>query len=438
MKTTRQKISIFLVAVLLALTFVTPAQAFDERTGETVTIEADEIIADDLYVSASKFTLEGTIQGDLIVFGEIITINGTVQGDLISAGQTIIINGTVTDDARIAGAALQLGKTAVVGGDVVAGGASLEAEVGSLIKGELVVGAAQTLLDGKISGDVLAGTGALELNGEFGGDVKAEVGNPEEGAPPPAIFMPQADLDFPTVKPGFNVGEAAKIQGNLEYTQSKDVKIPAEAVGGKITRSEPVIDPDDMQAKPSPAQAAMDWTFELLRAIITLTTLGLLLGWLAPVFMKALMEKVQSQPAASLGWGLVTYAAFFFVLLVIFIAVLAGGIFFGVLTLGGLSGTIIWVGILALLALTLSFVLASVFLSKIVVAWLGGKLILARVKPELAEHKFLPLVVGAVIIALLVALPYIGWLFGVLIMFVGLGALWIWGRDLWQAQKTTA
>jgi hypothetical protein len=53
----------------------------------------------------------------------------------------------------------------------------------------------------------------------------------------------------------------------------------------------------------------------------------------------------------------------------------------------------------------------------------------------LAEHKFLPLVVGAVIIALLVALPYIGWLFGVLIMFVGLGALWIWGRDLWQTQK---
>jgi len=29
------------------------------------------------------------------------------------------------------------------------------------------------------------------------------------------------------------------------------------------------------------------------------------------------------------------------------------------------------------------------------VAWLGGKLILARVKPELAENKVWPLVIGA-------------------------------------------
>jgi len=42
------------------------------------------------------------------------------------------------------------------------------------------------------------------------------------------------------------------------------------------------------------------------------------------------------------------------------------------------------------------------------------------------------------LIALLVALPYVGWLFGVLIMFIGLGALWIWGRELMQARKAAA
>jgi hypothetical protein len=150
------------------------------------------------------------------------------------------------------------------------------------------------------------------------------------------------------------------------------------------------------------------------------------------------MEKTQSQPAAALGWGLVAYATFFFAILVVIVAIIAGGIFFGALTLGKLSGTIAWVGLLTLFAMTTGFALITAFLTKIVVAWLGGKLILTRVKPELAEHKFLPLIIGVIIVSLLVAIPYIGWLFGLIIMFIGLGALWIWGRDLWQARKTVA
>jgi cytoskeletal protein CcmA (bactofilin family) len=436
MKTAYKIISIFSLITLLALALVTPAQAFDGRSGDKVEIKAGEIIEDDVYVTANEFTLEGTVKGDLIVFGETIIINGTVEGDLMAAGKSITINGKVTDDARIAGAVIQIGKNAVVGGDVVAGSASLEAQDGSTINGELVVGAAQALLEGDIAGDILAGTGSLELNGQFGGDIKADVGDPEEGGPPPSVYMPQADIHFPSVKPGFNVGEDAKIAGNLEYTQSKDVKIPSGVVSGKITRNEPVIDPNEVIVPPTPAEKAMTWTFNLLRTIVTWIIFGLLLGWLAPMFMKALMEKVQIQPAASFGWGLVAYAAFFFVILVIIVAMITGGILFGALTLGGMSGTIVWVGILAIFALILGFVLITVFLTKILVAWLSGKLILARIKPELAEHKIWPLVLGVIIIALAVSLPIIGWLFGVLVMFIGLGALWIWGRDFMQARKT--
>jgi hypothetical protein len=177
----------------------------------------------------------------------------------------------------------------------------------------------------------------------------------------------------------------------------------------------------------------MTWTFDLLRTIVTLIIFGFLLGWLAPMFMKTLMEKVQSQPAASLGWGLVAYAAFFFAILVVIVAMIAGGILFGVLTLGGMSGTIIVVGLLAIIALIVGFVLVTAFLTKIIVAWLGGKLILARFNPTLAEHKVWPLVIGVILVALIIALPFVGWLFGILVMFIGLGALWIWGRELWQA-----
>ena len=179
----------------------------------------------------------------------------------------------------------------------------------------------------------------------------------------------------------------------------------------------------------------MTWTFDLLRSIVTLIFFGLLLGWLAPMFMKSLMEKIQSRPAASLGWGVVAYAAFFFAILVVIVAMIAGGVLFGVLTLGGLSGTVIWLGILTLSTMIVGFVLITSFLTKIVVAWLTGKLILARFNPALAENKVWPLVIGVILIALIIALPYIGWLFGILIMFIGLGALWIWGRERMQTSK---
>jgi cytoskeletal protein CcmA (bactofilin family) len=438
MKTIYKFFSIFSLIALLALAFATPAQAFDGRSGDNVEIKAGEVIEDDVYVGANNFVLEGTVKGDLIVFGQTITINGTVEGDLIAAGQSVIINGTVTDDARIAGAELKIGKTAIIGGDVVAGGASLETQDGSAIKGELVVGSGQALLDGSIAGDVLAGSGSLELNGEFGGDVNAQVGDPQDGGMPPSMYMPQANIQFPTVKPGFHIAEGAKIKGNLEYTQTKDVKIPANAVDGKVTRTLPVVDPAVQKAHPTPAQKAMNWGFDLLRAIVTLILFGLLLGWLAPTFMKTLVEKMQSQPAASLGWGIVAYAAFFFAILVVIVAMIAGGILFGVLTLGSMSGTIVWLGILALFAMIVGFVLVTAFLTKIIVAWLTGKLILARFNPALAEHKVWPLVIGAVLVALVIALPFVGWLFGILVMFIGLGTLWIWGRERAQTSKVVA
>jgi cytoskeletal protein CcmA (bactofilin family) len=433
MKPIYKLFTIFSLIAIFALALVTPVYAFDGRSGDNLEIKTGETVEDDVYAIANTFVLNGTVKGDLIVFGETITINGTVEGDLIAAGKSIIINGTVTDDARIAGAVLQISKTASIGGDVVAGGASLETQDGSQVQGDLVVGSGQTMLDGNIAGDLLAATGALELNGEINGNVKAQVSDPEAGGPTPSMYMPQSDIKFPAVTPGFSIAEGAKIKGNLEYTQSKDIKIPENTVGGKITRTAPVVDP--VKVEPTPAQKTITWSFNLLRTIVTLIAFGLLLGWLAPTFMKSLMEKVQDQPAASLGWGVVAYAAFFFALLVIIVAMIAGGILFGVLTLGGMSGTIISVGILAIFALIVCFVLVTAFLAKIIVAWLSGKMILARFNPALVESKVWPLVIGVVIIALIVALPFVGWLFGLLIMFIGLGALWVLGRDIIQARK---
>ena len=57
MNQTRKFLSIFALAALLVLTFITPAQAFDGRGGDKVVIGSDEVVNDDLYVSAQEWTV---------------------------------------------------------------------------------------------------------------------------------------------------------------------------------------------------------------------------------------------------------------------------------------------------------------------------------------------------------------------------------------------
>ena len=429
MKTIYRFLAVFTLAAMLSLTIATPALAFDGRTGATVVIEADEVIDDDLYVSADEFTLEGTVNGDLIVFATTVYINGTVNGDLIAAGNTIVINGTVTDDVRVAAAAIQFTEKAVTSGDVIAASASLETKTGGSIEGDVVYAGAQALLAGSVGDDLRVAVSGLEVRGEIGGDVLAEVADAQDGAPSPSMYINEVKVAIPTVNPGLTLGDEAKINGSLTYTQSTDVNIPDGVVSGEITRNEPVADEDVIPAPPTPAERAANWTFDMLRAIATLAIFGLLLVWLAPAFLKGLSDKLQSQPLPSFGWGVVAYAAFFFALLLIVIVMIVGGILFGIISLGGVTGTIIWVGILAIFALIVGFVLFTGFGSQILVAWLGGKWILGRFNPALADHKVWPLLLGVVLVGILVNLPVVGWLIGFLIMFFGLGALWLWGRE---------
>ncbi|MEW6242041.1 MAG: hypothetical protein AB1564_14650 [Chloroflexota bacterium] len=437
MNRTHKFLTVFALFALLTLAMAGPARAFDGRTGGDVVIAAGEVINDDLYVAAENFTLDGTVKGDVVATGAVITINGTVEGDLMAAGQVIVINGVVTDDARIAGAALVLGGNASIGDDLIAAGASLETEAGSTVGGELVVGSAQALLAGDVAGDVLAGTAALELRGSFGGDVKAYVDVTEdtESSPPLNMYMTNVPVTIPSVQPGLTVDDGASIAGNLDYTSYKDISIPTGVVGGKVTRSAPQVGVEALEVQPTPAQRATSWSLDLLRNIVTLLLFGFLLARLTPKFMQGAMAALQGKPWPSLGWGVVAWAAFWFVLLLGIFVTILGAVVFGFFTLCSVSGTIVGVGILAIFALILAFVLATAFLTKIMVGWAGGKWILGRFNPALAEHKVWPLVVGVVIVAVLIALPFVGWLFNLLVIFFGLGALWLFGREAMAARK---
>lgn len=433
----RKFLSVFVLTGLLALTFSTPAHAFDGRGGDKVVIEAGEVVDDDLYVGAQEFVLDGTVNGDLIVFGQTVTINGKVDGDLMTAAQTVAVNGEVTGSIRMAGSILFVGEQAKVGGDVVGAGYSFEGRPGSTVGQDLVFAGGQILLTGDVTRNVQVATGGFDLRGNVGGDVHAEVGEADQGnaGPPPTLFMPHSTIAPPTVRPGLTIDSSATIAGDLKYTQSKDVSIPAGVVSGKVTRTPPTRNAN-APLEETTSQKITKWGLDFVRTSITLILIGLLLLWLFPFFVRGLSDQLQTKPLPSLGWGAVAWAGFFFVLMLIIAATILGGLLFGVLTLGQLTGAVIWLGILALFGLIVSFVLVTTFVAKVVFGAALGKWIFLRLNSPLAEHKYWPMMVGVLITVVVTALlsfplipGFLAWLVNFAIVLLGLGALWLWSRE---------
>jgi hypothetical protein len=356
---------------------------------------------------------------------------------VMAAGQTIVIHGTVTGAIRMAGSVLLVDEQASIGNDLIAAGSSLEIREGSEIGQDLVFAGGQILLAGDVSRNVQAATGAFELRGVVGGDVDAEVAEADAGyaGPPPNLFMPQSSISIPTVDPGLTIDQSAKIEGNLTYTQSKELAFAADVVAGKVTRNQPAT---NTAAPPqeTTGQRILNWGLNALRTTLTLILIGLLLLWLFPLLIQGSSLRLQTATWPSLGWGLAAYVIFFVVVLITIVIIILGGILFGVLTLGGLAGTIVSVGILSLLALILGFVLVTAFVAKIIFGQALGRWLLVRANSPLAEHRFWPMIIGVVITVVVIDLlgfPLIpGFLAGLLnfaVIVFGLGALWLWGRE---------
>lgn len=430
---TRILIAVTLVAIL-TLRIASPAMAFDGRGGKNITIPASETVNDDVYIVAENaVVIDGIIKGDLIVAAKTITINGTIEGDLIAAGQDIIINGTVKDDVRMAGAVLLVGEKASIGSDLIAAGASLETRKGSTIGEDTVFAGGQALLVGDIARNLNSATGSLELRGKIGGNVSADVGSGETH-----ITIPDSTITTPNTKAGFTIDPAAKIGGTLVYTTASTISIPEGTVAGKVTHLAPKVREHTSAPihVPTLTEILLNGALDIVRTIASLILFGLLLIWLFPSFIKTTTERVKTAPLPSVGWGIVHIAAFFFSLLLIGTVMVVGGIAFGILTLGGLTSTIIFLSLLLMFAIILGFCLSVGFVAQIIVSILSGQLILSRINPELAEHKYWPLIIGVVIYAILAAIPVFGQLIGICVVLLGLGALWYFGQGIFTKRAT--
>jgi len=418
-------IFLMLLALLMTLTFAVPTHAADTRSGDTIVIGANEIVTQDLYAFASKVQIDGVVRGDLIAFAQEVVVNGTIEGDLMGGAQTIIVNGVVKDDARIAAQIITLGEKAQIGDDLIAGAYSIEMKPGSTIGGDMLYGGYQGLLAGTIGKRLQAGVAALELRGAINGDVTLSIGESDDV--PPSLFMPQATTPMPRVASGLTLAESAKIGGKLTYESRQDAKV---ATGAKITggasRTDPPIRESTRRERAQPTP--LDTVLDALRRLAALLIVGLLVLRFAPAWTRTLADTIWSKPAPSLGWGAVALMVAILVVFAIGTVTILLAVLFGMLSLGNLSGLSIVLGLFSLGAWLIAFGVFTGYIAQIAVAYLSGRVILERVAPAQASGYAVPFIVGAILLVLVMTIPFLGGLVGFVVTLLGLGALWLWYR----------
>jgi cytoskeletal protein CcmA (bactofilin family) len=339
------------------------ASATEFRKGQSPTVEKDETIKGDIYISGERVKIEGRVEGDVFAAGKDIEINGQVTGDVISAGRYLQVRGTVDGNVRAAGNTAvisgSVGKNVMWFGDVVT------VESTAKVGGSVTMFGDSLAIDGHLGRDILFFGTEINVNGAVEGGIRekghtliiganAQVGGPIhfEGDKP-AEVSPSAKLASPV--------EFKKMEHRKEYRDS----------------------------------SYYIWQVIWASAYILF---GLVLFALMPNFSEEAVKATEQYGAAA-GLGILVGCGLPIAALIACVTVV--GLFIGISTL------FLWY--------------AALHFGQIVVAALIGQWLMGR------TQEIWPLVgrmvVGFVLLRLCTMIPHVGWVFKYGAAFWGIGAI---------------
>ena len=377
------------VAAMVLLVCLAPAtaSAMTVREGDMVTVASGELISDDLYAFGNTITVDGIVDGDLVAFGQNVVIDGEVRGSVLGAAQTVRVNGTVGGSVRAAGALVDV--TGQVGGDVIAGASQVT--VSGSVGRDLAAGSADVRISGGIVRNVVVGANYLTIDGQVGGNVGASVNR-------------------------VTVTKQGSVGGDLDYWSDAEADIQG-TVAGTTTRHEPQTQTQRPTGLEGFARTMLGAALAWIQSFMGFLLLGLFMVFAVRRPTDGGSAAAIVRPWPSLGLGL---AAFFG-------TPMAAGFLFVV---GLFIGTW-WLAFVLMMAYWL-LLLAGVVVGSLAV----GRAIMGKVSSSGEPALAWSLVLGLVVVWVVGAIPFIGWILGWLVMTAGVGGLLL----LWmgKAEKPTA
>ncbi len=361
-----------LAVATLALVAPAPAaRAADPQVGQTV-VKSGPAVASDLYAFGGGVDIQADVEGDLIAAGGRVVTTGRVQRNLIVAAGSVVAGGHVLRNVRAGGGAVTI--SARVGRNLNAGGGTVVLTPEAVIDGRARLVAGEVRVAGTIAKHLYAAGAVIVLAGEIQGDVE---------------LVAQEIEVLPT----------ARIKGSLTYWSPRDAKIDRKAkIQGRVTHNLPEL-PRSL-ARTGTALLTVSRLLFMAGLIVT----GIALYLLFPDFMVLASHTIGSDPAKSLGIGL---------LLVVAMPVAA---ILTMLTILGIPlGLILFV--LYFAALLVGFLVTAFFLGDV-----GARTFLRRGRRS-RTVRVLWLIMALAALALVNQLPFVGVALMAAAVLVGLGAM---------------
>jgi len=319
----------------------------------------------------NKLLMAPTIKLPVLVAGEEKIITEDIDGDLIGAGGQMRITSVITGDAYIGGG--QVNFEGSVDQDLVIAGGKVTVS-GRVGKNLIVVGGQVKIEDtAMVGGYVLSAGGEVSINGQIEGPAKVATRK-------------------------LTMGEMAYVGGNLEA----DVEVV------NVAETTQIEGEKNINIHKTETPKTSESTKEAMRGIATIGKIVFFLSKLITLLVLVAIAGKLMTPASllfskfwtTLGWGMVVAVVTPFIMMILMMSVV--GIPLSVITLG-------------------TYVLAM-YLSSLVVAMAAGNMIGTKGWLPL-KNKYLLSVIGLILVSVLTGIPMIGWLFSMVICFLGLGII---------------
>ena len=364
------------ILLVLALSILVSQPRFAEagpiiRSGDTVSVDATQVLKGDFYGLASNLTISGPAEDDVYIGGETVTVTAPVAEDMTVLGGVIQIHGDVGDDLRIVGGKVTLGKVTVKG-DVVVLGGTLTILSGAKIEGDILFMGGDLNVEGDVKGTIHGTSENVRINGNVGGDIEY------------------------TSTQSFALGDKAHIQGNIQYKSIDDMK--------RATDAQVVGEVQKIRVSPQSNKDIFK-VYLFFVSMLLFSALGFFL--IARRYVVSLIHTMQQNSGVSglVGLGVFLVLPFVSTLLLVSAVGILGGI------------TLLFAYILLLLT--------SIGLAGIVVGYYVQKITMKK-----TEITLMTVCSGVVIFSLLALVPYVGGfiMFGCIMMTLGALSLKIYHK----------
>lgn len=373
------RLSVLIYAFVLIFLLVFSANAgftMVLRSGDSIIIESDEVINEDLYLAGGNIIVEGTVNGDLWVAGKKVTIRGRVKNSVIAFANQVVVLGDVGHGVKACGKSIKIEGN--VGGDLVLAGEEINIDSSATIQGDILFGARAVFIDGPIGRNILGGGSEITINSGVMGDVRLGVKN-------------------------LILTNGAHIGGDLTYFSDNEASISSGAmIDGVTTHRLPEYPGYKDKLKKIFPFVLLARTVRKAIGFFMALIVGLIFILLTPKWMESMINSLQKKPGPSAGWGaLILFAV-------------PPGILVALITVVGIP----------LAVITMFLYLTAVYISQIIVSLFIGRLIISKGRSmETKTLMFGAFTLGIFIISLLRFIPVLGYIVSIVVILFGLGAI---------------